>query len=115
MRTSTKSWELRSAKQRYSAGKRRWRPKTAKPPLGGCQKAVWWTWSGSNRRPLPCHSGGLLKQKNLQELRELPTTCKYLKARRGRNQLGLELGLVTTPSPDRRSETTSFEIADGLI
>ena len=38
-------------------------------------------------------SGGLLNLKNLQDLRELPNTCKYLKIRRSQNDLGLKLGL----------------------
>jgi hypothetical protein len=68
----------------------------------------WWTWSGSNRRPLPCHCGGTNKINNLQLVRELPTTSKYLKARRARKQLGLEIGsgktLRTNDRPDLRRQ-----------
>ena len=41
---------------------------------GGLQvfKGFWWTWSGSNRRPLPCHL------RNINRLRTLPPETKDL-------------------------------------
>lgn len=39
------------------------RPRTNSPLVALCPgrfvRLIWWTWSGSNRRPLPCHGSAL--------------------------------------------------------
>ena len=75
-------------------------------------RKVWWTWTGSNRRPLPCHGSALptAPQAHVWRTGKLPTgkPGPVAKVRRGQCSRAADL-LMNIPHPIARLRIDSAD------